>query len=82
MPGPRLLLLLGLLVCYVAGDRHAVSVWRSNDTLWPHAAAVAPLKPRPILNHAKQLFGQGREADAIALIVRVEQLESVRGRWR
>lgn len=80
MPGPRLLILLGLLGCYVVGDVHAIAVWRSEPALWAHAARVTPTKPRPLINHAKQLFVDGRDADVAALVQRADALLQRRGR--
>ena len=80
MLGLRLSLLLGLLALFVAGDLRSVPVWRSDTTLWPHAAAVTPYKPRPLINYAKQVFVQGRDADALRLVERAERLETMRGR--
>ena len=36
-----------------------IPVWQSDATLWTHAAAVAPLKPRPAVNVARALILQG-----------------------
>lgn len=36
-----------------------VPVWQSDAVLWPYAAQVAPLKPRPAVNTARALLLQG-----------------------
>lgn len=80
MLGPRLLFLFMLLAGYILSDVAALAVWGSDRTLWPHAARVAPTKPRPLINYAKQLFADGRDREAVDIIVRVEDLEATRGR--
>lgn len=42
-----------LLIVYAALLFTHVPVWRSDLTLWTHAAKQAPYKPRPVLNYAK-----------------------------
>jgi hypothetical protein len=71
-------LLLGLLLAYLAIDARAVVVWRSDLSLWSHAAALAPSKLRPQLNLSKQLYALGREEEAIRLASRALHLDQER----
>lgn len=52
---------LGLLALHA---RSYALVWTSNVQLWTHAAAVAPLKPRPMNFYGLVLVSQGRWAEA------------------
>ena len=51
-----------------------IPVWRSNQTLWTHAHAVSPLKPRVAQNHALALLEQGKKAEALAEFRRAVEL--------
>ena len=46
-------------VVYAAVLWVQVPVWRSETTLWHHAAGISPLKPRPVLNYARALLLEG-----------------------
>ena len=48
-----------LLAVYTGLTALQVRVWRSELTLWGHAVAIAPLKPRPALNLALALILRG-----------------------
>jgi len=37
-----------------------IATWRSNLTLWSHAARSAPLKPRVVQNFGLSLIGAGQ----------------------
>lgn len=45
-----------------------VPAWRSEPSLWLHAAIQAPLKPRPLVNYARALILTGRHEDAERLL--------------
>lgn len=51
-------MLRGFLVVYVLLDVGAVAVWRSELTLWAHAATLAPHSMRSSNNYLKARLGQ------------------------
>lgn len=53
---------------------HYVYVWRSNLTLWAHAARQAPRKPRPLINYAVALVESGAVVPAARALMRAERL--------
>ena len=66
--------MLRLLVAYLLG--HALisavtmPIWRDDVTLWSHAVAAAPRKPRPTLNLARALILTGQLDQAETLLLR------------
>jgi hypothetical protein len=55
----RRAVMVGWLVWCAAVTHDQVGVWRSDLTLWLHAATVAPAKPRPALNYGSALAIRG-----------------------
>lgn len=54
------------LVACLWATMQQIPVWRSNLTLWRHAAELAPLKPRVALNYGLALLASGDTTGAIA----------------
>lgn len=48
------------VLAQIVATAYQVPVWRSEPSLWAHAARVAPNKPRPIVNVGKAAMLQGR----------------------
>ena len=48
-----------VVALYAWQTAQQIPVWRSNVTLWTHAQAVAPQKPRVVQNYALALLEQG-----------------------
>ena len=71
MTDARRAVIAGLLVFYAAFTVAQVPVWRSESAVWAHAALVAPLKPRPVLNagNAALLTGDVDRAERTFLLV-------------
>lgn len=49
-----------LALVYAAISASHVTVWRSELALWSHAAQIAPMKPRPVLNFGRAALLEGR----------------------
>jgi len=64
------------IVCLVSAfcARRYVQVWESELTLWRHAAAHAPRKPRPMLNYGVALLRAGRRDEATRAFVIAHEL--------
>ena len=60
-----------------------VRVWTDDVALWGHAAALAPLKPRPALNYGVALLGTGQPVRGLTSILRADTLSRQRQvpRW-
>jgi hypothetical protein len=63
----RRLVVVGLCAVWAWQSHQYVRVWRSDVTLWQHAAVMAPHKPRALLNAGTMQVVRGRFADARAL---------------
>lgn len=57
--------LIIVLIWYSIVGHNRVGDWTSELNLWSRAIAVSPLKSRVYVNHAKALFGLGREQEAV-----------------
>lgn len=72
------LLALAAITVWVAAmigcSARQVSVWRSDLTLWAHAATIAPAKPRVALNYGVALFADGQTRAGIEQWRRASQL--------
>lgn len=65
------LVVLGMLAWRT---HQAVPVWWSNLTLWQHAAAVAPLKPRPLVNVAGAQLEAGHTQAGLNALLQADRL--------
>ena len=70
----RLLPLLLLVAWYTSQSQRYVLVFRSNETLWRHAQAMAPQKPRVMSNYAGALLEAGKVQLAIHAYAAAQQL--------
>lgn len=70
----RAALFVGLVMACAWRTHAQVGVWRSELTLWGHAAAQAPLKPRPALNYGSALLMAGEPDGAVRWWVRARDL--------
>ncbi len=77
----RACLVIGLIVAYAWLGHSYVAVWQSDLTLWNHARLQSPWKPRPTLNYAKALSGEGRDDESLEMMARASALEQKR-QWR
>lgn len=49
-----------------------IPAWRSELTLWSHAARMAPFKPRVALNYAGALLGDGQMRAGMRQLARAQ----------
>ena len=69
-PPPLAAFLLIIYATLAISTKSYAPVFSSGATLWRHAAARAPNKPRPLNNYGVMLVGQGRFAEARHLFLR------------
>lgn len=74
MTVPRLVILAWLAWCAVQTHGY-VGVWRSEVTLWAHAAAANPLMPRAQINYGKALVAAGQREHGIDVALRGYNME-------
>lgn len=65
IPSGRLLWPLLLALFYAWQTHQQIGIWRSNVTLWTHAATIAPYKPRVLTNYGLALLQQGDTKGAV-----------------
>ena len=70
----RLAVFVTLLGACAWRTHEQAAIWRSELTLWGHAAAQAPLKPRPALNYGSALLMSGEPDRAVRWWVMAREL--------
>lgn len=73
----RLLPIVLLVSWYAVQSQRYVPMFRSNVTLWGHAAEWAPVKPRVASNYAGSLLEARRGAEALRQYARARQLTTL-----
>ena len=68
-------LVVALLACAWQTHR-TIPVWQSDVTLWAHAAALAPLKPRPVVNYGMALIADRQIGRGLSTMLRGVDLAS------
>lgn len=69
-------MLIALLVLCAGLSHRQATVWRSDLTIWAHAAALAPNKPRPWTNLGAALILAQRDTEARAVLRHAESIAS------